>query len=326
MVKSPRALIALLALLLIDPAAPSEQRLPPAISVEAVYRVANPPIVADAPEGVAAKAWAIVDGKTGKPLWGYRDAEARPIASTTKIMTAWIILQRADKDPKLLDEEVRFSERAAATRGSSCRLKSGERLAVRELLYGLLLPSGNDAAVALAEHFGPRLQEGEPAKEDAVEVFVSEMNREAKRLELAETKFLDPNGLARNQASARDLAVLTWRAMQNKRFREYVKTREHECEVLGAEDAKRRVAWKNTNRLLADANCDGVKTGTTNAAGACLVASAQQGDNRLIVVVLGSTKGDGRYEDARKLLRWAWEQRKDKTEKPEKADKRRPGS
>lgn len=322
MLKTPSAALSLLALLLIDPAAPSGQQPSPAIRVEASDTTARAPVVADPPAEIAAKAWAILDGKTGNVLWGSHETEARPIASTTKIMTTWVILQRADKDPKLLDEEVRFSERAAATRGSSCRLKAGERLPVRELLYGLLLPSGNDAAVALAEHFGPRLQPGEPAKGDGVELFVAEMNRQAKGLKLADTNFLDPNGLARNQASARDLSVLTWHALQNKQFREYVKTREHECEVFAEGDAKRRVTWKNTNRLLGEAGCDGVKTGTTSAAGACLVASARKGDDHLIVVVLGSTSGDGRYEDARKLFRWAWEQREDKAAKPEETKKR----
>jgi D-alanyl-D-alanine carboxypeptidase (penicillin-binding protein 5/6) len=299
MVKLLPGVLALLALLLIAPIAQTEERRSDDAQVAAM------------PEGIAAKAWAIVDGKTGKLLWGFHETEARAIASTTKIMTAWIILQRADKNPRLLDEEIHFSERAAATRGSSCRLKTGDCLPVRELLYGLLLPSGNDAAVALAEHFGPRLHEDETSKEDKVQLFVAEMNRQAKSLKLADTRFLDPNGLARNQASARDLAVLTWHAMQNKQFREYVKTRVHDCEVVSAEDTKRRVTWKNTNRLLEDKNCDGVKTGTTNAAGACLVASAHQGADHLIVVVLGSTGGDGRYEDARNLLRWAWKQRGD---------------
>jgi D-alanyl-D-alanine carboxypeptidase (penicillin-binding protein 5/6) len=95
-----------------------------------------------------------------------------------------------------------------------------------------------------------------------------------------------------------------------------------ECEVLAEGDTKRRVTWKNTNRLLEDEGCDGVKTGTTNAAGACLVASAHRGDDHLIVVVLGSTNGDGRYEDVRKLLRWAREQRQDK--KPEESQPRQP--
>ena len=309
MLRLPPAVVALLALLLIGPAAQAQQRLPPATPVEAVCPGPNAPAVASPPADIAAKAWAIADGKTGEPLCGFHEDEARPIASTTKIMTAWIILQRADKDPKWLDEEIRFSERAAATRGSSCRLKVGERLPVRELLYGLLLPSGNDAAVALAEHFGPRLQAGAPAEVDSVQLFVAEMNRQAKSLKLAETNFLDPSGLARNQASARDLAVLTWHALQNRQFREYVKTRVHECDVFEDADPKRRVTWKNTNRLLEEASCDGVKTGTTNAAGACLVASARQGADHLLVVVLGSTNGDGRYEYARKLLRWAWGQR-----------------
>src|SRR5262249_53441532 len=151
MLKPPPSVIALLTLLLIGPAARSEPRLPPAIPVEAGFAGDDAQVAAAAPAGIAANARGIIDGKTGRPLWGAPEAEARPIASTTKIMTAWIILQRADKNPELLDEEIRFSERAAATRGSSCRLKVGERLPVRELLYGLLLPSGNDAAVALAE-------------------------------------------------------------------------------------------------------------------------------------------------------------------------------
>jgi serine-type D-Ala-D-Ala carboxypeptidase (penicillin-binding protein 5/6) len=322
MLKSQPSVVGLLAVLLIGMTAQPGQRLPLTMLAAAVYQADEAPTVAAPPAGIAAKAWAILDGKTGKPLWGFHETEARPIASTTKIMTAWIILQRADKDPKLLDEEIRFSERAAATRGSSCRLKAGERLPVCELLYGLLLPSGNDAAVALAEHFGPRLQSGDPAKEDGVRLFVAEMNRQAKRLKLEETRFLDPNGLARNQASARDLAVLTWHAMQNKHFREYVKTRAHECEVLAEANTKRRVKWQNTNRLLEDTSCDGVKTGTTSAAGACLVASVHKGADHLIVVVLGSTNGDGRYEDTRKLLRWAWEQRGRNKEETEKGQKR----
>jgi len=322
MLRPPPAVVALLALLLIDPAVPSRQRLPAAPPGKPACPGADAPAAAVQPTGIAAKAWAILDGKTGKLLGGSHEAEARAIASTTKIMTAWIILQRADDNPKWLDEEVHFSERAAATKGSSCGLKVGERLPVRELLYGLLLPSGNDAAVALAEHFGTRLQSGEPAREDGVRLFVAEMNRQALRLKLAETNFLDPNGLAANQASARDLGVLTWHAMKNERFRDYVKTRQHECEVAADGDTKRRVTWKNSNRLLEDAGCDGVKTGTTSAAGACLVASVHQGDDHLIVVVLGSTGGDGRYDDARKLLRWAWQQRGGKVEKPEESRKK----
>src|SRR5687768_8877230 len=147
----------------------------------------------DGPPVVTAKAWAVADGMTGKVLWGSAEAEARPMASTTKIMTAWIVLRLAADDPKALDETVTFSERAAKTTGSSAKLNTGERLPVRELLYGLMLPSGNDAAVALAEHFGGHFK----GDGDSVARFVAEMNRRTKALGLKEMSFADPNGLSR---------------------------------------------------------------------------------------------------------------------------------
>jgi D-alanyl-D-alanine carboxypeptidase (penicillin-binding protein 5/6) len=261
------------------------------------------------PPRVSAKAWAIADGKTGKILWGLNAAEPRAIASTTKIMTALLVLRLAAEDPKLLDEEMVFSARAAGVPGSSCSLRTGERLPVRELLYGMLLPSGNDAAVAFAEHFGPRFKTGGQKEDDPVKLFVAEMNRRAKELKLAQTSFLDPNGLARNKASASDLAALSWTAMQNKLFREYVSTRRHSYTVIGKTGQKREVIWNNTNKLLGEEGYDGVKTGTTNAAGACLVASGSKGGDRLIVVVLGASPSDARYTDARALFQWAWKQR-----------------
>ena len=201
-------------------------------------------------------------------------------------------------DAKVLDEIVVFSERAATTTGSSARLKRGERLPVRELLYGLLLPSGNDAAVALAEHFSPRFR-SEKANGDSVGPFVAEMNRRAKSLKMGETNYQDPNGLSsKNQSSARNLATLAWHALQNKQMRRYVQTRRHQYDVEGPDGEKRPVTWDNTNRLLDIESYDGVKTGTTNAAGNCLVASGHRGSDHLIVVVLGSTAADGRYVDA----------------------------
>jgi D-alanyl-D-alanine carboxypeptidase (penicillin-binding protein 5/6) len=276
--------------------------------------LAPPPAPAQSPGGpgppeVSAKAWAVADGATGTLLWGSGEAEPRAIASTTKVMTAWVILRLAAEDPAALDGVVTFSERAAGTRGSSARLRAGERLSVRELLFGLLLPSGNDAAVALAEHFGPRVPADGPHDGDPVGRFVAEMNRRARGMGLKETTFVDPNGLGKNQSSARDLATLTWQALRDERFRAYVRTRSHECEVAGPDGAKRAVTWRNTNRLLTEAGYDGVKTGTTRAAGPCLVASGRRGPDHLIVVVLGSASGDGRYADARALFDWAWQRR-----------------
>jgi D-alanyl-D-alanine carboxypeptidase (penicillin-binding protein 5/6) len=260
----------------------------------------------DGPPHVTAKAWAVADGKTGKLLGGANEAEPRAIASTTKVMTAWVVLRLASDDPTVLDEVVTFSERADKTTGSSAKLNAGETLPVRELLYGLLLPSGNDASVALAEHFGPRLGHDE----DPVKSFVAEMNRRAKELKLAETTYRDTSGLtADNRSSARDLLTLTRHALKDKRFREYVGTDRHECAVVGPDGAKRTVVWENTNKLLEVEGYDGVKTGTTTAAGCCLIASGRRGSDHLLVVVLGSTSTDGRYADARNLFRWAWRQR-----------------
>jgi D-alanyl-D-alanine carboxypeptidase (penicillin-binding protein 5/6) len=150
----------------------------------------------DGPPVVTAKAWLVADGKTGVVLGSAHAADPRAIASTTKIMTAWVILSLAETDPKVLDEVVVVSERAAATSGSSAKIRAGDKLPVREMLYGLLLPSGNDAAVALAEHFGPRFPEQPAAAEPKlVGRFVAEMNREAAALNLADTSYLDPNGL-----------------------------------------------------------------------------------------------------------------------------------
>jgi D-alanyl-D-alanine carboxypeptidase (penicillin-binding protein 5/6) len=122
--------------------------------------------------------------------------------------------------------------------------------------------------------------------------------------------FADPNGLSRdNVASASDLAVLAREAMKDQKFRAYVATKSHECEVVEPSGENRKVTWTNTNRLLGIDGYEGVKTGTTTPAGNCLVACGTRGDDRLIVVVLGSTSTDSRYVDTRNLFRWAWLER-----------------
>jgi D-alanyl-D-alanine carboxypeptidase (penicillin-binding protein 5/6) len=279
--------------------APAEKPLP---APRAADRIDGPPVV-------SARAWAIADGRTGRFLWGAREALPLNMASTTKIMTAWLVLQRAAEEPRALEERVIISEQAARTVGSSARIRAGDRIAAADLLYGLLLPSGNDAAAALAEHFGPRFRRPEDTAAP-VAAFVARMNRQAETLRLAETRYFDPHGLGRNQTSARDLATLTWNAMQNPLFRQYVRTRRHRCEVTEAAGTRRTVTWNNTNRLLDIEGYDGVKTGTTTAAGFCLVGSGRRGTDHLLVVVLGCTSNDSRYVDARNLFRWAWRERR----------------
>jgi D-alanyl-D-alanine carboxypeptidase (penicillin-binding protein 5/6) len=268
---------------------------------------------ADAIDGapnVSARAWAIFDGRTGRRLYGNNDAAALPMASTTKIMTAYIVLQEAANNAKVLDEVIAVSAQAARTTGSGARIREGDRISVREMLYGLLLPSGNDAATAIAEHFGPRFRD--PNAKNAptpLASFVAEMNRRAARLMLAETRYLDPHGLARNETSARNLTTLAYHAMQNATFRQYVQTRRHETQITNAKNERRMVTWDNTNKLLDIEGYDGIKTGTTMAAGSCLVGSGRRGEDHLLVTVLGCTSNDSRYNDTRNLFRWAWRER-----------------
>ncbi|MFO0970186.1 MAG: serine hydrolase [Gemmataceae bacterium] len=262
----------------------------------------------DGPPFVSARGWAFVEGRSGRFLFGANETAELAMASTTKIMTAWLVLRQAVDNPKVLDEEMTISAAAAKTGGSSARIRAGDRFSVRNLLFGLLLPSGNDAATAFAEHFGPRFRDPKSTA-PAVDAFVARMNRQATDLRLAQTRYFDPHGLGRNHTSARDLATLAWNAMQNAQFRDYVRTRRHTCDALEAKGTRRSLTWNNTNKLLDIEGYDGIKTGTTTAAGNCLVSSARRGTDHLILAVLGSTTTEGRYLDSRNLYRWAWRER-----------------
>ncbi len=286
----------------VDPASLNQERLPRT----APDTLSGPPLV-------TCRAWAIAEGSTGKLLWGHDADEPRDFASTTKMMTAYVVLQLAHQQPELFDEWVVFSERADRTPGSSATIRAGEKIRVGDLLYGLLLPSGNDASVALAEHLGDRcpLPEGSIPDIEPLDRFVAAMNRQAAALEMNHTVYVNTHGLTakRHQSSARDQLKLAFAAWQLPTFREYVNTRQYACTLIGPGGYQRNVAWTNTNRLLSIEGFDGIKTGTTTAAGACLVASGRRGDDHLLLIVLGSTSSDARYLDARNLFRWAWRER-----------------
>lgn len=271
----------------------------------------SPPDSLEGPPFVTAKAWAIIDGKTGEFLAGGNEDEKRAPASTTKIMTAYLVTSLAEKNPKVLEEIVTFSKRADDTSGSSSEVKEGEMLPVGELLYGLMLPSGNDASVALAEHFGERTADkakdgGDKSK--AYDSFVAAMNRKAEELGMKSTHFNNTHGLPSegHVTTARDLAKLAFAAYKQLGFRTLVSTPQHGYTVDSATGYKRNIEWHNTNQLLRIEGYDGIKTGTTNAAGSCLVSTAERDGHRLIIVVLGSTSSDARYTDSRNLYRWAW--------------------
>lgn len=271
------------------------------------------------PPIVSAKAWAIADAKTGRVLFHHQPELQLSMASTTKLMTAWLVARLAREDPKVLEEEVVCSAFADATGGSSASIRAGERLAVRELLYGLLLPSGNDAANALAEHFGARFEK--PAKGVVWPVttrprpkpkawfrFVAEMNRAAQELGMKHTRYWNPHGLdcTGHHSTAQDLLVLARHCMQSPLLRRYVGTRRHRVTLVSADGSTRQLTWRNTNQLLGLESYDGIKTGTTSRAGACLVSCSTRGKDQLLMVVLGSSSSLGRYVDSRNLYRWAF--------------------
>lgn len=260
------------------------------------------------PPFVTCKAWAIGDAKTGKLLWACDENERRDIASTTKMMTGYLVTSLAQEHPEILAETVVFSQRADDTSGSTAGVRVGEKLPVGELLYGLFLPSGNDASVALAEHFGDRLGGTEDREGDSYDRFIAAMNRKAQELGMEHSSFANPNGLpqAGHQSCAADLLKLAYHAMQQPLFRKYVGTVQHGSTVTGPGGYRRNLEWRNTNRMLRTEGYNGVKTGTTNAAGACLVSEETRGDRSLIIVVLGATSTDARYVDSRNLYRWAW--------------------
>lgn len=274
----------------------------------------------DGPPLVTAKAWAIADGRTGKMLWGLHADEPQKAASTTKIMCALVVLQIVDRKPAVLDEMVTFSKLADDTGGSTAEIKEGEQVTVRDGLYALLLPSGNDMGNAFAEHFNARFAPPDAKNQPELEVatlatrcnFVAEMNRQAGALGLSRTHYRIPfgdGGTADDRTTtAQELLIVAHAAMQNALFREVVGTVGHATELRQADGSPREIRWQNTNLLLGLPGYDGIKTGGTPSAGSCLVASGHRGDRHLLVVVVGSTTDAGRYVDTRNLFRWAWRQ------------------
>lgn len=291
---------------LIDDDAANEE--PELVNARAETLPKQPPLADSDPPVVTSKAWIIVDGVTAAEISSFNAHQRRPPASTTKVMTAYIVLQMIAKDPSVAEEVVTFSREADQTPGSTSGLRAGEQVTVLELLHGLMLPSGNDAAVALAEHFGSRLQQ-QPAGNvaDPVKEFVANMNRTAKSLAMDSTDFVNPNGLPdpNHLTTAADLIRLTFAASQDPLFARLVATREFACTINSQLGYQRNVTWRNTNQLLDIEGYDGVKTGTTTAAGACLVASGSRDGKKRMIVILGSSDTQARYADARNLFRWS---------------------
>lgn len=238
---------------------------------------------------INSRAAVVIDRKTKTILYGKNEMSKRAMASTTKIMTAMVVIQNTN-----LDNIVEISKKAAATGGSVLKVKAGDKITVRDLLYGLLLRSGNDTAVALAEYVG-----------GSIEGFSKLMNQNAENLGVSNTHFVTPHGLdhAEHYTTAYELAIITDYALKNEVFTQIVGTKTHTITVNGI---SRTI--NNTNELLGNLNgVYGVKTGFTNGAGRCLVTSAKRGDMDVICVVIGADTKKDRTQDSVKLIEYIFQ-------------------
>jgi D-alanyl-D-alanine carboxypeptidase (penicillin-binding protein 5/6) len=244
----------------------------------------------DEPE-IGAKAAIVVEYPSGRVLYSKSAHERRAPASTTKILTAILALEygKLDDIVTVVPDDL--------VGESTMGLVNGEKQTMRELLYGMLLPSGNDAAMAIARTLGSRVVAGEIALQPPVARFAEMMNVRVSQLGLADSHFMNPSGLDadRHYSSAYDLASLTWYALHIPEFNEIVAQHAHD----GPDHS-----FLNTNELLTRyEGADGVKTGLTDNAGLCLVGSATRDGHRLISVVLNAPRW---YNDTAAILDYSY--------------------
>lgn len=231
----------------------------------------------------------VIDQRTDRILYAKNIDEEKAMASTTKIMTAIVAIENGD-----LDDIVTISENAAGIEGSSIYLEEGEQLTLEELLYGLMLRSGNDAAYAIGEHIGG----------GNIENFIDMMNRKAKEVNANNTHFTNPHGLdhEKHYTTARDLAKITSNAMENETFKKIVSTKKI---TISWPNHEWNRSLQNKNKMLWNYNGgNGVKTGYTSKAGKCLVSSALQNDMQLISVVL---KANDIWKESSDILDYSFE-------------------
>ena len=237
---------------------------------------------------INSRAAIVYDRNSGSVLYGKNENEVRKMASTTKIMTAIVVIENAN-----LDDIVTVSSKAAGTGGSRLGLHTNDKISVRNLLYGLMLCSGNDAAVALAEHVSGKLTD-----------FASLMNKKCTELNLTSTHFVTPHGLDNDEhfTTAFELAIITNYALQNDVFKNIVGTKT--CTIMINNYSKK---LSNTNELLGNLNgVYGVKTGFTNGANRCLVTAIKRNNMDLICIVLGADTKKDRTKDSIALIEYCF--------------------
>ncbi|OMJ67072.1 hypothetical protein SteCoe_35868 [Stentor coeruleus] len=216
-------------------------------------------------------------------------------------MTCIVCLEIAEEQEISLDTIISVSDESSRIKGTTANLEEFDELTAYELLLGLMLPSGNDSAMALALFFGGIYLKNEP-----LQGFLRVMNYMAEYLELSSTTFQNPHGLSikPNFSTAKDVNKLAAYAMKNPIFKEIVNTQSYTANIYNPLYGYRKTYWKNTNILLGK-GFDGAKTGTTDKAGACLCATIDDPITPYLITVLKSRTSDDRWDDTVKLATWA---------------------
>jgi serine-type D-Ala-D-Ala carboxypeptidase (penicillin-binding protein 5/6) len=241
---------------------------------------------------IGARVWMLGDFSSGQVLVAEKPDERMEPASLTKLMTAYVVFQALRERKLTLDQQVNVSERASGAPGARMFIQPRKPVSVDELIRGMVVQSGNDACIALAE-----------AVAGAEEPFVQLMNREAARLGMKSTRFVNATGLpdAQHYSTAHDLYRLAAALIRDfpGEYAQYYAQKEFRYN---------NISQPNRNRLLwLDPSVDGVKTGHTEGAGYCLIASSNRGGRRLVSVLLGSSSEAARVQESQKLLNWGFQ-------------------
>ena len=245
---------------------------------------------------------AIVMSKDGSVYYARSADEQVKIASITKVMTAILTIENCK-----MDEKVAVSKAAATVGNSTAGLLKGDELTVEQALRGLMIPSGNDAAIVLAEHVGKKI---DPKTKDAEATFVKAMNERAKELGCTGTLFENPHGLDFDEwagdmhSTAHDAALMMREAMKSDTFREIVASDDSWIEVTGADGSDHSHSMDTHNELLGQDGNIGGKTGTTDDAGYCFMAAYDRDGDETYTVVLNSSTNDQRFADTATLANW----------------------
>lgn len=248
---------------------------------------------------------AFVMGKNGTVYYARSADEQVKIASITKVMTAILAVENCK-----MDEKITVSNAAATVGNSTAGLLEGDELTVEQALRGLMIPSGNDAAIALAEHVGKKL---DPKTKDAVATFVKAMNEQAKKLGCTGTLFENPHGLDFDEwagdmhSTAHDVALMMQEAMKDDTIREVMASKDPWIEVTGADGSDHSHSMETHNVLLDQDGNIGGKTGTTDDAGYCFASAYNRDGDEIYTVVLNSSTTDQRFADTATLASWYYD-------------------